>query len=375
MIIGVPKEIKTHEYRVAVVPAGVETLVRHGHKVMIQKGAGVGIGVSDHTYAKAGAVIVANPKDIFKKAEMIVKVKEPQSSEYNLLRPGQIVITYFHYASGKELTMAMIRRRIVSIAYETIQTEDGGLPCLTPMSEVAGKLAVQEGAKYLEKPMLGKGLLLGGVPGVPPCKVVILGGGVSGTHCAKVAAGMGARVVIMDINVDRLRYLDDIMPPNVSTLFSNPHNIRQQIKDADLLVGCVLIKGDRAPVLVTKEMIKTMTPGSVIVDVAIDQGGCIETSRPTTHTNPTYTVSGVVHYCVANMPGAVAGTSTYALTNVTLPYVLEVANKGYEKAIHDNAALACGVNMIDGMITLPEVAQFYKLKYTPLEEALASKRF
>ncbi len=366
MIIGVPKEIKPDEYRVGMVPVGVEVLKKAGHKIIIEKGAGLGSAVTDRDYKEAGAEIVPSARDIYRKADMLIKVKEPLEKEYNLLKSGQIVFTFFHFAANETLTRAMVRRKIVAIAYETISTDEGSIPLLIPMSEVAGRMAIQEGAKYLERPMMGKGILLGGVPGVPPANVVIIGGGVVGSNAAKIAAGLKARVTIMDINLDRLRYLDDIMPSNVVTMMSNTYNIRQKLKEADLLIGAVLILGAKAPVLVTRKMLKLMKPGSVIVDVAVDQGGCVETIRPTTHQAPVYIVDNIVHYGVANMPGAVAGTSTYALTNATLHYAVEIANKGYEKAAKENKAIARGINMVEGRVTLKPIALQFGFKHHTL---------
>src|SRR5918993_439421 len=343
MRVGVPKEVKPDEYRIAMLPVGAELMKKNGHQVFVETQAGVGSGFSDDDYARAGATIVATAAEVFEKAEMIVKVKEPQPGEIGMFRPGQIVFTYFHFAADKELTQACMEAEIVAIAYETIKDKKGTLPLLTPMSEIAGKMSIQEGAKYLEKPMMGRGILLGGVPGVEPAHVVILGGGVVGTNAAKVAAGLGANVILMDVNLDRLRYLDDVMPANVHTVFSDPHTIRHHLLEADLVVGAVLIPGAKAPRLVTKEHLKEMKNGAVIVDVAIDQGGCIETARPTTHQNPTYFVDGVVHYCVTNMPGAVGRTSTIALCNATLPYAIKLANKGYQQAAADDPGLAEGV--------------------------------
>jgi alanine dehydrogenase len=363
MIIGVPKETKVDEYRVALVPVGAEELVKHGHRVLVEKGAGLGSGMTDEEYTRAGAKLVNGIERIYEEANMVLKVKEPLPEEYALLREGQIVFTFFHFAASRPLTEAVLASKAVAIAYETIRDSRGGHPLLTPMSEVAGRMSIQQGAKYLEKPMEGRGILLGGVPGVTPAEVVVIGGGVVGTNAAKVAAGLGARVTIMDINLDRLRYLDDIMPKNVMTLMSNPQNVREKIKDADLLIGAVLIEGARTPVLITREMVKTMKPASVIVDVSIDQGGCVETSRPTTHTQPTFKVDEVLHYCVTNMPGAVGRTSTYALTNASLPYVLEIADKGYEKASRDNPAIKNGINIVKGKITNRAVAEVFGLKY------------
>lgn len=366
MIIGLPKEIKTDEYRVAMVPAGVDPLRKLGHTVLVEKGAGVGSGISDQEYRRAGARIVASSKSAFARADMIVKVKEPQLSEYRLLRPGQIVFTYFHFAASRKLTLAMMRAGIAAVAYETIEPREGGLPLLTPMSEVAGRMSVQEGAKYLERPMLGRGMLLGGVPGVEPAEVAIIGGGIVGTNAAKVAAGLRARVTVLEVDVDRMRYLDDIMPPNVRTIMSDSHSVRHCIRTADLVIGAILIHGARAPQLVRRRDLKFMKPGAVLVDVAIDQGGCFETSRPTTHSKPVFIVDNIVHYCVANMPGAVSRTSTYALTNVTLPYVVEIADKGLLPAAEENIAIRRGINVIGGKVTCPAVAQTFRLKcYEP----------
>ncbi|OHB92808.1 MAG: alanine dehydrogenase [Planctomycetes bacterium RIFCSPLOWO2_12_38_17] len=364
MIIGIPKEIKPDESRVALIPVGVEEMVKHGHTLIIEKSAGLGSGISDQEYKKAGAKLVNSPKEIYDKAQFIMKVKEPLPEEYHFLKEDQIIFTFFHFATSRELTDAILKSKVIAIAYETIRDEHGKHPILTPMSEVAGRMSIQEGAKYLEKPMLGRGILLGGVPGVAPAEVVIVGGGVVGTNAAKVAAGLGARVTVLDINMERLRYLDDIMPKNVVTLMSNAQNIREKIKDADLLIGAILIEGARAPYVVTKDMVQTMKAGAVIVDVAIDQGGCIETSRPTTHSKPTYKLYDVIHYCVSNIPGAVANTSTYALANVTLPYALEIANKGYELASQENPAILRGINMVKGRVTNKAVASAFRLKYT-----------
>ncbi len=370
MIIGVPKEIKADEYRVALVPSGAEALVEAGHTVLVETSAGLGTGIEDSEYTEAGAQIVPSAQEVFARAEMIMKVKEPLPPEYDLLRAGQILFTYFHFAANEELTRAMVERGVICIAYETIQLPDGTLPLLTPMSEVAGRMAVQEGAKYLERPMEGRGILLAGVPGVPPATVVILGGGVVGANAAKIAAGFGANVFILDINLERLRYLDDIMPPNVTTIFSNRPNIRRLLPDADLIIGGVLRRGAKAPVLVSREMLKTMKRGAVAVDVAVDQGGCFETTHPTTHSHPTYIVEGVVHYCVANMPGAVAGTSTYALTNETLAYARQLANKGWKQALKDNRALLLGLNVAEGKVTLSDIAEQFGYLYTPAEDLL-----
>jgi alanine dehydrogenase len=366
MKVGVPKEIKADEYRVAMMPVGVELLKKAGHEVFIEANAGAGSGFADEDYTRVGAKIVPTHEEVFRTSDLVVKVKEPQPSEIGLFRPGQIVFTYFHFAASSELTQACLESEITAIAYETIKDKKGSLPLLTPMSEIAGKLSIQEGAKYLEKPMMGRGILLGGVPGVQPAHVVILGGGIVGTNAAKVAAGLGANVVIMDINLDRLRYLDDVMPANVHTIYSDPQTIRDEIDQADLVVGAVLIPGAKAPRLVTKSDLKNMKNGAVIVDVAIDQGGCVETARPTTHQQPTYLVDGVVHYCVTNMPGAVGRTSTVALCNATLPYALKIANKGYEKAAADDSGFAEGINMVGGRVTNEAVADSMQLKYQPL---------
>jgi alanine dehydrogenase len=361
MFVGVPKEIKTDEYRVAMIPVGVEELTRAGHRVLIQAGAGMGSGISDEQYAAHGAEIVADAAEVWRRADLVVKVKEPLPQEWPSLRPGQIVFTYFHFAADEELTRAVMRSGITAVAYETIRDARGNLPLLTPMSEVAGRMSIQEGAKYLERPFEGRGILLGGVPGVLPANVVILGAGVVGANAAKVAAGLGANVTILDINLDRLRYLDDVMPRNVTTLFSDRHNILDSLRRADLLIGAVLIPGARAPYLVRREDLKDMPRRAVIIDVAIDQGGCVETSKPTTHSKPTYMIDDVVHYCVTNMPGAVGRTSTYALTNVTLPYVLQLAMKGFDRAVRENPGLAQGVNIYQGKVTNRAVAETFQL--------------
>ncbi len=363
MIIGVPKETKKDEYRVALIPVGVEELVKKGHTILLERGAGLGSGIPDREYTRAGAKLVGDVKKVFSEAEMVLKVKEPLRGEYSLLRKGQIIFTFFHFAASKDLTERVIRSGVVAIAYETVRDQQGGHPLLTPMSEVAGRMSIQQGAKYLEKPMEGRGILLGGVPGVTPAEVVIVGGGIVGTNAAKVAAGLGARVSIMDIDLDRLRYLDDIMPKNVITLMSNAQNIREKLKEADLLIGAILIEGARTPVLITRDMIKTMKPAAVIVDVSIDQGGCIETSKPTTHSKPTFMVDGVLHYCVTNMPGAVGGTSTYALTNASLPYVIEIADKGYERAARENPAIKYGLNIVKGKVVNKAVADALDLPH------------
>ncbi len=370
MIIGVPKEIKANENRVALQPSGVEMLKQNKHKVFIETKAGVGSGFEDGAYKKAGAQIIATPKKLFEKADMIMKVKEPLAQEYGYIRDSQILFTYFHFAASRELTEAMMKTKCVAIAYETIEKEDGSLPLLNPMSEVAGRLSIQAGARCLEKTFGGHGILLGGVTGVAPAKVVIIGGGIVGTNAAQMAAGLGANVIILDINIERLRFLNHVLPANVSTMMSTPENIRQQIADADLVVGAVLIHGAKAPHLITRDMLKLMKKGSVIVDVAVDQGGCVETIRPTTHAEPTYEVEGVIHYGVANMPGAVPKTSTIALTNVTLPYAIQIANKGYLEAVKTNREIALGVNIFFGKVTYGPVAEAFGLEYTPLKEAL-----
>jgi alanine dehydrogenase len=369
MIVGVPREIKDNENRIAIVPAGVDALKQDGHVVLVEKGAGVGSGISDDALAEAGAEIVPSHADVFARADMIMKVKEPLPEEYRLCRPGQILFTYFHFAASRELTDAMIRSGSICIAYETVE-HGATLPLLTPMSEVAGRLAIQQGAKYLEKPQMGRGILLGGIPGVEPATVVVIGGGVVGINSAKMAAGLGARVIVLDTNVDRLRYLDDVMPANVQTLFSNSYNIRKVIKFADLVVGAVLIPGAKAPALIRRQDLKTMNEGSVIVDVAVDQGGCVETTRPTTHSKPTFIEEGVVHYCVANMPGAVGRTSTHGLTNVTLPYARILAKSGWTRAIRENRGIATGANVVNGKITYKGVAEAFNLEYVPVEKAV-----
>jgi alanine dehydrogenase len=370
MIIGIPKEIKNNENRVAITPPGVKAFCQAGHQVIIQKSAGLGSGIEDKEYNEAGAAIIETAKEVFEKAEMIMKVKEPLISEYDLLRAGQILFTYFHFASSLELTEAMMKRKVICITYETVQTDDGGLPLLAPMSEVAGKMAAQVAAYYLAAPYGGRGVLMGGVPGVSPAKIVVVGGGTVGTNAAKVAAGMGANVTLFDININRLKYLDDVLPKNITLLMSNQHNIEEEIKDADAVIGAVLIPGAKAPKLVTEEMTKKMKANSVIVDVAIDQGGCIATSKPTSHSDPVFKLHDVLHYCVTNMPGAFSRTSTFALTNATLPYGLEIANKGYKKAVKGNKALAKGLNVIDGKVTYKPVAKVFNLKYYPVEEVI-----
>lgn len=370
MIIGVPKEIKNNENRVALTPAGAQELIKKGHTVYVQSTAGDGSGFLDQEYVDAGANIIATIEDTYAIAEMIMKVKEPIKEEYKLIKKDQLVFTYFHFASSEPLTHAMIENGSVCLAYETVEKSDRSLPLLVPMSEVAGRMAIQEGAKYLEKPMGGRGILLGGVPGVRPAKVLILGGGVVGTNAAKMAAGMGADVTIMDVSLPRLRYLDDIMPANVNTFMSNEYNIRELLSTHDLIVGAVLIPGAKAPNLITKDMLSDMRPGTVVVDVAVDQGGCIETCRPTTHEDPTYVVDGVLHYCVANMPGAVPYTSTLALTNATLPYAIQLANKGWKQACKDNKELELGLNVVEGKVVYKGVSDAFDLKYTDVKEVL-----
>ena len=366
MIIGVPKEIKRDEYRVAMLPVGVEELVHAGHQVLVEIGAGLGSGLSDQAYVDSGAELVEAAADVFGRAELIVKVKEPQPSEWPLLRPGQVLFTYLHFAADRALTEAMLGTGATCVAYETLRDERGRLPLLTPMSEVAGRMSIQEGAKYLERPQMGRGILLAGVPGVAPAHITILGGGVVGANAAKIAAGFKADVAILDINMDRLRYLDDIMPANVNCLFSDRHTIREELKLADLVIGAVLIPGAKAPLLVTRKEMKLMKPGSVIIDVAIDQGGCIETSRPTTHSDPTYLEEDVLHYCVTNMPGAVGRTSTFALCNVTLPWVAQIAARGLEAAARTSAPISSAVNIHRGQITNRAVAETFGIPFREL---------
>lgn len=370
MIIGVPKEIKNNENRVAVTPAGAKELTKAGHDVFIQSTAGLGSGFSDAQYQDAGAQLLSTIEEVYDRAQMIIKVKEPIEQEYKLIKKDQLVFTYFHFASYEPLTKAMMESGAVCLAYETVEKSDRSLPLLVPMSEVAGRMSIQEGAKYLEKPMGGRGILLGGVPGVRPAKVLILGGGVVGTNAAKMAAGLGADVTIMDVSLPRLRYLDDVMPANVNTFMSNEYNIRELLGSHDLIIGAVLIPGAKAPHLITRDMLKDMQPGTVLVDVAVDQGGCIETCKPTTHQDPTYIIDGIVHYCVANMPGAVPYTSTLALTNATLPYALQLANKGWKKACSDNAELKLGLNVINGDVVYKGVADAFQLPYSNVEKHL-----
>jgi alanine dehydrogenase len=370
MIIGVPKEIKNNENRVAVTPAGVSEFVRHGHTVYVQSTAGEGSGFSNEEYVEAGAQLMPTIEEVYAIADMIVKVKEPIESEYKLIKKDQLLFTYFHFASHQPLTNAMIESGAVCLAYETVEKADRSLPLLVPMSEVAGRMSIQEGAKYLEKPLGGRGILLGGVPGVKPADVLVLGGGIVGTQAAKMAAGLGSQVTIMDISIPRLRQLDDIMPANVQTLYSNGYNVRQAIKTADLVIGGVLIPGAKAPHLITKDMLKLMKKGAVLVDVAVDQGGCFETTKATTHADPTYVIDGIIHYCVANMPGAVPYTSTLALTNATLPYAIQLANKGWKEACKQNAELLVGLNVVAGKVVYKGVSEAFNLPYTPVEQVL-----
>jgi alanine dehydrogenase len=367
MLIGIPKEVKKEEYRVGIVPAGVKTLIDAGHRVLIQKKAGEGSGISDEDYIRAGAEMRESNKDIWDEAEMIMKVKEPQPQEYGFMHEDQIIFTFFHLAPERKLTKALLERRVIGVAYETIELDDGTLPLLTPMSEIAGRMAVHVGAYFLHKENNGRGVLLGGVPGVEPTNVVILGGGVVGTNAAKIALGMGADVTVLDINLNRLRYLDDIFFGRIKTLMSNIQNIEEAVTRADLLIGGILIPGARTPHVVTKTMVSIMRRGSVIVDVSVDQGGCIETTRPTSHDNPTYEVDGVIHYCVSNMPGAVARTSTFALTNTTFPYCLKMVTMGYREAMRSDTALMRGLNTYDGKVTYKPVAEALNMEYLKVE--------
>jgi len=370
MIVGVLKEIKSEENRVCMTPAGVEIMRQNGHTVLVEKKAGMGSGFNNNAYKTAGAEIIDSAQEIFSRAEMVMHVKEPLPAEYDLIRKDQIVFTYLHLAAAEELTHVLIKSGSINIAYETIQKADGSLPLLTPMSEVAGRMAIQQGAKYLEMAQGGHGILLGGVPGVDPGTVVIIGGGIVGINAAKMACGLGAKVYILDMDLQRLRYLSDVMPSNCFLLMSKPATVRRLIKEADVVVGAVLIPGAKAPKLVTREMLKTMKKGAVLVDVAIDQGGCFETSRPTTHGEPIYTVDGVVHYCVANMPGAVPKTSTLALTNATLPYAVEIANKGWKNAMQENPEIKYGANVAKGHVTYKGVAEAFDLEFTPIDNLL-----
>jgi len=360
MIVGVPSEIKTDEYRVGMLPVGVAELTQAGHTVLVQAGAGLGSGLPDHDYLRAGAELVASADDIFAKADLVVKVKEPQRSEYDLIRPGQLVFTYFHFAADDTLTKAMLDSGATCLAYETLRDASGQLPLLTPMSEVAGRMSIQEGAKYLERPQMGRGILLGGVPGVAPAHITILGGGVVGANAAKIAAGFQADVAILDVNLDRLRYLDDVMPANVNTLYSDRHNIVEQLERADLVIGSVLIPGARAPNLVRAEDLRIMKSGAVVIDVAVDQGGCIETSRPTTHSEPTYIIDEVVHYCVAHMPGAVGRTSTFALCNATMRWISKIAAAGMSGVLQDTGPLQSAINIHEGKIVHEAVSSAYQ---------------
>jgi alanine dehydrogenase len=370
MIIGVPTEIKNNENRVAVTPAGTAELVKNGHQVFVQSNAGAGSGFTDEDYMLTGAEILPNIEAVYRQSEMIIKVKEPIEPEYALVKAGQIIYTYFHFASSEVLTKAMIKSGAVCLAYETVELPDGSLPLLTPMSEVAGRMSVQEGAKYLEKTYGGRGVLLGGVPGVHPAKVLILGGGIVGTEAAKMAAGLGADVTIMDISLKRMRYLDDIMPANVKTMMSNEFNIRELIQTHDLIIGAVLIPGAKAPSLITRDMLSLMKPGTVMVDVAVDQGGCFETTRPTTHDDPTYVVDDIIHYSVANMPGAVPRTSTIALTNSTLLYAIDIANKGWKKACTENQTLKMGLNVVNGKVVYKGVSDAFNLDLSDVQNEL-----
>jgi len=368
--VGILKEIKVLEKRVCMVPTGVATMIANGHEVIVETGAGAGAGFPDAEYVEAGATMVDTPADVYAACDMVMHVKEPQPSEYDLIREGQIVFTYLHLAADEPQTKALMKAKSVNIAYETIEKADGSLPLLVPMSEVAGRMAAQEGAKYLEMPQGGMGVLLGGVKGVAPATVVVIGGGVVGINAAKMACGLGAQVYILDTNLERLAYLDDVMPANCFPVMSNPAILRKYVFEADLVIGAVLIPGAKAPKLITRDMLADMKDGSVIVDVAIDQGGCLETSRATTHADPTYVIDGVVHYCVANMPGAVARTSTVALTNATLPYAVAIANKGWKKAMQDSNEIKLGANVIDGQITYKAVAEAFDFAYTPVDDFL-----
>ncbi len=370
MIIGIPKEIKSAENRVGMTPAGVLEMTKAGHTVYVQSTAGLGTDFYDEDYEKAGAKILPTIEDVYGIADMIVKVKEPIEPEYKLIKENQLLFTYFHFASCEPLTKAMIEQKAICLSYETVETPDRKLPLLIPMSEVAGRMAVQEGAKYLERTYSGRGVLLAGVPGVPPAKVLVIGGGVVGTQAARIAAGMGADVTIMDLNLDRLRYLDDVMPANVDTLASNEMRMREIVQEVDLIIGAVLIPGAKAPKLITRDMLPTMKQGCVLVDVAIDQGGCFETSKPTTHQDPTYIIDDIIHYTVANMPGAVPFTSTMALTNATLPYALQLANKGWQEACRDNSALKLGLNIVKGDVVYKGVSEAFDLPYVPVEDIL-----
>jgi alanine dehydrogenase len=370
MIIGVPKEIKNSENRVALTPAGALELTKLGHTVYVQSTAGEGSGFTDEAYRKSGAEILPDIDQTYDKAEMIIKVKEPIREEYDFIKEDQLLFTYFHFASFKPLTEAMIARKAICLAYETVELPSGSLPLLIPMSEVAGRMAIQEGAKYLEKHEKGRGVLLGGVPGVQPGKVLIFGGGVVGTQAAKMASGLGAQVTILDIDLERLRYLADVMAPNVTTMYSNEYNIRKLITDHDLIIGAVLIHGAKTPKLITRDMLKVMQPGTVLIDVAVDQGGCIETCKPTTHADPIFVIDDVVHYCVTNMPGAVPTTSTIALTNATLPYAIQLANKGWKRACRENKPLRLGLNVVKGKVVYKGVAEAFDMPLSNVDEFL-----
>ena len=374
MKVGIPKEIKNNENRVGMTPAGVHELVKHGHTVYVQHTAGEGSGFADEQYTKVGAKVLPTIEDVYAQSDMIVKVKEPIEPEYKLIRKGQVVFTYFHFACDRPLTDAMLKSGAICIAYETVQKADHSLPLLAPMSEVAGRMAAQNGAYYLQKTKGGKGKLMAGVPGVKPAKVLVLGGGTVGEAAARIAAGMGADVTITDISIPRLRQLSIELPTNVHTLYSSEHNIKNELHDVDVVIGSVLVPGDKTPKLITRHMLKLMEPGTVLVDVAIDQGGCFETSHPTTHSDPVYTIDGIVHYAVANIPGAVPNTSTTALTNATLSYAVALADKGWKKAVTDDPALAKGVNMVDGKVTFEAVARVWNLPYTPLSEEISKRR-
>ncbi len=366
MIIGVPREVKEDEYRVGIIPVGVEELVGRGHTVLIETGAGMGSGLPDHAYLQEGAEVVQNAPEVYGRADLIVKVKEPLKAEWPLIRPAQQIFTFFHFAADRALTEAMVAAGPICLAYETLEDQQGRLPLLTPMSEVAGRMSIQEGAKFLERPQMGRGILLGGVPGVAPAHITILGGGIVGANAARIAAGFQADVTILDVNMDRLRYLDEIMPANVDALFSDRHVIREQLRLADLVIGAVLIAGAKAPSLIGRAELGLMKPGSVIIDVAIDQGGCVETSRPTTHQNPTFIEEDVVHYCVTNMPGAVGRTSTFALCNVTLPWIIELAEQGWAQAARQSRGIATAVNLAQGRITNAAVAETFGLPLTEI---------
>ena len=370
MIVGILKEIKVEENRVSMTPPGVEVMVSQGHQLLVERGAGVGSGFSDAAYRESGAELVESAAEIYRRSDMVMHVKEPQPEEYPLIRSGQIVFTYFHFAASEKLTRAMVERGAICIAYETIVNPDGSLPLLTPMSEVAGRMAALEGAKYIERSQGGRGILMGGVPGVAPATVVVIGGGVVGTHAAEMACGLGAKVYLLDMNLNRLRYLSEIMPKNCFPLMSSPATTRELVKEADVVIGAVLVHGAKAPKLITREMLKTMKPGAVLVDVAIDQGGCFETSRPTTHREPIYEVDGIVHYCVANMPGAVPLTSTMALTNATLPYALRIASQGWKQTARTDQSIREGFNVVEGTVCYQGVAEAFGMEYVPVEELL-----